>query len=339
MLISELVRVRRDFEQHASRYTDETLTIHFLEAGVEPPRGEFRKPNHTIPLWQYMGKLATEDDIQRVLRSSRTKFGLTGADLSAFAVIEGPETELFQRIGIRAGSIVPAEVRTTVAASMCSQWSATPGGGKPVFVANPNSLAVWLNVVLTCVANFQPERFRGSSLVVDPFAASIPACEYLIQYSSAAASASGRTVDSALTQARFHVALSFPGEKREFVLEVAEGLRSAGVRVFYDGYFEADLARPDLDVLLQRIYHDQSDLIVVFLCREYEEKQWCGLEWRAVRDLIKKRRGDSIMPLRFDDTDIPGLFSIDGYVDLRNRTPANAVQLIRQRLSRLKPTT
>ena len=133
---------------------------------------------------------------------------------------------------------------------------------------------------------------------------------------------------------RFRVAVSFPGERREFLAEVADSLaRDLGrERVFYDKYYEAELARPDLDTYLQGIYHDKSDLIAVFLCAEYEKKEWCGLEWRAVRDLIKKRNSAAIMPFRFDGTAIPGLFSIDGYVDVGQRSPNDVASLIQQRL-------
>ena len=92
------------------------------------------------------------------------------------------------------------------------------------------------------------------------------------------------------------------------------------------------LARLDLDTYLQRIYHDGSDLIAVFLCAEYEKKDWCGLEWRAIRDLIKNRNSAAIMPFRFDSTSIPGLFSIDGYVEIGQRSPSDVAALILQRL-------
>ena len=48
---------------------------------------------------------------------------------------------------------------------------------------------------------------------------------------------------------RFKVALSFPGERREFVEKVAEKLASALGResVFYDKYYEAELARGNID--------------------------------------------------------------------------------------------
>lgn len=133
---------------------------------------------------------------------------------------------------------------------------------------------------------------------------------------------------------RFAIALSFPGERRAFVAQVAERLADqvGRERVLYDRYYEAEFARPDLDTWLQRRYHDESALIAVFLCAEYERKDWCGLEWRALRDLIKRRQTHSIMPLRFDNTEIPGLFSTDGYVWIdEGREPAEIAARILER--------
>jgi len=133
---------------------------------------------------------------------------------------------------------------------------------------------------------------------------------------------------------RFDVALSFPGEHRERVSDIADKLTHilGKDRVFYDRYYEAELARPNLDTYLQKIYHDDSELIVVFLCAQYRNKQWCGLEWRAIRDLLKQRRSADIMLMRFDATRIPGLFSIDGYIDIKERNVTDIIKLIIQRL-------
>lgn len=134
---------------------------------------------------------------------------------------------------------------------------------------------------------------------------------------------------------RFHIALSFPGEHRQYVSQVAEHLAAklGKSTVFYDEWYTAELARPNLDTYLQAIYHEHSELIVPFLCADYDHKEWCGLELRAILDLLKKRQTQNIMPMRLDKTNIPGLFSIDGYVDLQNRTPEQAAALILQRLA------
>lgn len=136
------------------------------------------------------------------------------------------------------------------------------------------------------------------------------------------------------TRKRFDVALSFPGEHREYVKKVADGLATqlSPERVFYDAYYISELARPNLDTYLQEIYHNQSELVVVFLCAEYEQKEWCGLELRAVLDMVKEKKTARIMLVRFDDTRIQGFFSIDGYIDAKGRNPSDLADLIVQRL-------
>lgn len=133
---------------------------------------------------------------------------------------------------------------------------------------------------------------------------------------------------------RFLVALSFPGEHREFVADVAQHLsRELGQpRVLYDRFHEAEFARPNLDTHLQALYHDESELVVVFLSANYERKEWPGLEWRAIRDLIKKKQAPSIMLIRLDDANVSGVFSIDGYINAEGRTPADIAALIIDRL-------
>lgn len=133
---------------------------------------------------------------------------------------------------------------------------------------------------------------------------------------------------------QFKVALSFPGERREYVAAVAGEIKKrlgAGT-VFYDKDFTAQLARPNLDVLLQRIYLSNSDLVVVFLSEDYERKEWCGLEWRAIRSIIKSKNDHAVMFMRFDNTDVSGLMTLDGYVDLGDHTPVQAARMIVERV-------
>jgi hypothetical protein len=129
--------------------------------------------------------------------------------------------------------------------------------------------------------------------------------------------------------------MSFPGEKRRYVSRVVDALRGTlgSDSVFYDFDYQAQLARPNLDALLQRIYRDNSKLIVVFLCAEYAAKQWCGLEWRAIRDIVKTKEDERIMLIRFDNAAIEGLFSIDGYIDGESFSARQVADLIVTRLS------
>ncbi|MEN9665763.1 MAG: hypothetical protein RLZZ326_2126 [Planctomycetota bacterium] len=120
---------------------------------------------------------------------------------------------------------------------------------------------------------------------------------------------------------RFRVALSFPGEYADRVRAIAERLavRFGQDGVLYDKFYDAEFARPDLDVYLPDLYRTQSDLIVVFLCPEYAKKRWCRLEWRAVRQLIGSTDSARIMFLSFGDpgdlTEM-GILPGDGFIDI-----------------------
>ena len=65
----------------------------------------------------------------------------------------------------------------------------------------------------------------------------------------------------------YDVSLSFTGEDREYVEQVASGLRHQGVRVFYDRYEEANLWGKDLCVHLAAYQPPRV------LCRAVDE---CG---------------------------------------------------------------
>ena len=137
---------------------------------------------------------------------------------------------------------------------------------------------------------------------------------------------------------RFNVALSFPGEHREFVSKVAECLAETlkPETILYDKFHEAEFARINLNVYLPNLYRTESELIAVFLCKDYSQKEWCRLEWRRISNLICKiDKVERIMLLNFDHTgEIPelGILDGDGWVDICTRPPEEIAALILKRL-------
>jgi len=133
---------------------------------------------------------------------------------------------------------------------------------------------------------------------------------------------------------RFAVALSFPGEHRDYIERVALALEKhlPRERIFYDKNYEPELARFDLDVYLQDIYQHQTELIVAFLSGRYESKNWCGWEWRIIRERLLQRRANEVLLLRLDNAPIEGLLANDGFIDIRKRSPTKVAKLILERL-------
>jgi hypothetical protein len=135
----------------------------------------------------------------------------------------------------------------------------------------------------------------------------------------------------------FDVALSFSGEVRAYVEQVAAALEHlmGPDRYFYDNNYVAQLARPSLDVFLQAIYRDRSKLIVLFVGSDYERKEWCGIEFRAVREVLNARAPERIMYVRMDDGAVEGVLRVDGYIDARRFTPGQTADFIQERAALL----
>src|SRR5262245_23465626 len=97
---------------------------------------------------------------------------------------------------------------------------------------------------------------------------------------------------------RFRVALSFAGEKRDYVSQIAGLLakRFGEPAILYDKFHTAEFARRDLGIsYLPELYHKESDLVVVVICRDYDEKKWTGLEWASIHDLLANRKDEEVM--------------------------------------------
>ncbi|NPU93781.1 MAG: TIR domain-containing protein [Gammaproteobacteria bacterium] len=126
----------------------------------------------------------------------------------------------------------------------------------------------------------------------------------------------------------YDVCLSFAGEDRRFVNEVASLAKSAGIRVFYDLYEEADLWGKDLYEHLDEVYKNSAQYCVMFISSYYAKKLWTNHERKSAQERAFKENSDYILPARFDDTVVPGLRDTVGYIDLRGKTPAELVDII-----------
>jgi hypothetical protein len=205
---------------------------------------------------------------------------------------------------------------------------------KPIGATNSDPLAIWTNYLLYHLSTTNPGREHAQRIEPDPFSLSLLALERLAEDQSI-----GKIdrSNSRLGEIKFRVAMSFPGEKRAYVAEVVSALRPTLGKdaIFYDYDYQAQLAKPNLDTTLQRIYRNQSALVVVFLCAEYAQKQFCGLEWRAIRDIIKIKDDDRVMFIRLDDAPVDGVFSIDGFIDARRFEPQEIAGFIGERSRQL----
>ncbi|WP_143116010.1 toll/interleukin-1 receptor domain-containing protein [Lentzea xinjiangensis] len=128
---------------------------------------------------------------------------------------------------------------------------------------------------------------------------------------------------------KYDVCLSFAGENRDYVSEVAGHLGDMGLRYFYDNDAQHELWGEELTEYLDKVYREDSRFCVMFVSEHYVRKIWTIHERRSAlsRGLTDPHR-PYVLPARFDDTDVPGVRPSTGYLDLRRFTPYQLAEMI-----------
>jgi TIR domain len=137
----------------------------------------------------------------------------------------------------------------------------------------------------------------------------------------------------------FDVALSYSGEDRPYVSKVANHLRTNDVRVFYDEFFTSRLWGRDLYTFLDTVYREKSRFTVVFISQNYVAKPWPSHERQSAQARALNELGPYLLPVRFDDSILPGLRPTVAYVDATKVTPEQLAQMILDKLSDVPGST
>lgn len=113
---------------------------------------------------------------------------------------------------------------------------------------------------------------------------------------------------------KYDVAISFAGEDREIAEKIFKKLTELGYEVFYDKDEEASLWGKNLYTYLNDIYSNKARYCLMIISKHYATKRWTNHEREAAQAKAFKQNEEYILPLRLDETTIPGLNTTVGYV-------------------------
>jgi len=119
-----------------------------------------------------------------------------------------------------------------------------------------------------------------------------------------------------LSKAEFEydVVISFGGRDRKLAQEISQGLKAAGLRVFYDKDHQHALLGEDLAAYLHSTYFTKSRFAVALLSRAFLASKWAGnWEWHAVLARMQQQQGGYVLPYVVEDVVVPGLSPSIGY--------------------------
>jgi TIR domain len=135
----------------------------------------------------------------------------------------------------------------------------------------------------------------------------------------------------------FDVAVSYAREDRELVQQVVDGLKDAGVRVFYDNDYQSDLWGEDLLEYFDDIFRNQASYTLMFISRHYASKMWTQHERRSALAHGVEQSTPYVLPIRLDDIPLKGLRPTVGYIDARLVAIDSIVQRTLEKLGKVKP--
>ena len=136
-------------------------------------------------------------------------------------------------------------------------------------------------------------------------------------------------------QIAYEIVFSFAGEERGYVEKVADYLKKYDVKIFYDKYEEVSLWGKDLVEYFDKIFRGSARYCVMFISKNYAEKVWTTHERRSALSKAIEEREEYILPVRFDNTEIPGIRPTVKYIDISTKTPEELGVLILQKLGRV----
>lgn len=134
----------------------------------------------------------------------------------------------------------------------------------------------------------------------------------------------------------YAAALSYASEQRSYVEQVAKILRDREIPVFYDAFEEVKMWGKDLALFLEELFRKKARYCVMFVSSDYARKRWPRWEGQAAIARLVEEKEEYVLPVRFDDTELPGLRPTIKYLDARRLSPQRlAVSII----EKLTPTS
>lgn len=85
-------------------------------------------------------------------------------------------------------------------------------------------------------------------------------------------------------------------------------------------------------MFLDEVYRKKSRFAAVFISQHYAAKRWTTHERQSIQARALNELGPYLLPVRLDDSDLPGLRPTIGYVDARRFKIEQLVDLIQEKL-------
>src|SRR5205814_9927010 len=93
----------------------------------------------------------------------------------------------------------------------------------------------------------------------------------------------------------------------------------------------------DLYTHLSDLYQNKARYCVMFFSQHYVDKTWTKHELRAAQARALNENKEYILPIRLDNTEIPGILSTTAYLNWHEETPESVTEALLGKLGKVPP--
>jgi CheY-like chemotaxis protein len=103
----------------------------------------------------------------------------------------------------------------------------------------------------------------------------------------------------------YKISITFCGnDTRQFVKDLANllAVEFSKHKVFFDEFHQEKITAMSAGDILEKIYTQQSEYVVVFISENYLTNHWTGkVEWKAIKESLIPKRKEAIIPVLYND--------------------------------------
>jgi TIR domain-containing protein len=131
---------------------------------------------------------------------------------------------------------------------------------------------------------------------------------------------------------KYDVAISFSRGQRNYARAVQHALFMRGINCFFDEVQQVQLWGQDLAERFDEVFRKDAQFCVACVSREWVDRVWPTHERRSALARAVQEPG-YLLPIRFDDAEVPGLSPSIAYLDGTEIEPDEMASLIARKLA------
>ncbi|MGN6588050.1 MAG: TIR domain-containing protein [Solirubrobacterales bacterium] len=131
---------------------------------------------------------------------------------------------------------------------------------------------------------------------------------------------------------KYDVAISFAKGQRDYARAVQQALFVRGIHCFFDEVQQVQLWGQDLAERFDEVFRKDAQFCVACVSEEWVNRVWPAHERRSALARAVQEPG-YLLPVRFDDSEVPGLNSSIAYLDGTEIEPEEMATLIARKLA------